>query len=275
MRRIESPTFEIERKDILESILGKYGYDFRSYSPFTLRRMLVEAMDRLECLTLPALQEKILGSAESFDELIQSLTVPVSELFRDPEYYLAVREKVVPYLRTYPSVNVWVAGCSTGEEAYSLAIVFREEGLSERIRIYATDINARSLEKAARGVYSLSAFRNAEEKYAKSGGKAKLDDYYTPATNTATVDERLKTRITFSDHSLVTDSVFVEAQFISCRNVLIYFDRQLQDRAISLFHESLCKKGFLGFGKQETAQFSARSKDLIIFDKKARIYQRH
>ena len=266
--------FENELKLLLESINLKYNYDFRHYSPNSMNRAVVHAMKRMGCHTLSVLQEKVLHDSECFFELIQSLTIPVSEMFRDPTYFLALREKVIPLLKTYASIKVWVAGCSTGEEVYSLAILLHEEELLERTTLYATDINPRSLEKAEKGVLSLEVIQKFTQNYQESGGKRSPSDYYTAGLDSVQFNNSLKKNITFADHSLVTDAVFSETHLISCRNVLIYFSRELQDRVIGLFHESLCRKCFLGLGPQETIQFSQYAKHFDPFVKKDRIFQK-
>lgn len=274
MERTLIPQFDIELKALLDSIYLKYNYDFRCYSLASMKRAVVHAMNLMGCPTLLILQEKVLHDSESFYDLLQSLTIPVSEMFRDPSYFLSLREKVIPYLKTYPSLRIWVAGCSTGEEVYSLAILLQEEDLLERTTLYATDINPRSLEKAEKGVLGLEAIKKFTQNYQESGGKSSLSDYYTVAFDSVKFNSILKKNITFADHSLVTDAVFLETHLISCRNVLIYFDRELQDRAFGLFHESLCRNGFLGLGSQETIQFSQYAKHFDPFVKKERIFQR-
>jgi chemotaxis protein methyltransferase CheR len=274
MERTLVPQFDIELKSLFESIYLKYNYDFRHYSLASMKRALVHAMNRMGCPTLSVLQEKVLHDSECFYDLLQSLTIPVSEMFRDPSYFLSLREKVMPYLKTYPSLKIWVAGCSTGEEVYSLAILLHEEDLLERTILYATDINSRSLEKAEKGVLSSKAMEKFTQNYQESGGKRSLSDYYTTSFNSVIFNGALKKNITFTDHSLVTDAVFSETHLISCRNVLIYFDRGLQDRVFGLFHESLCRKGFLGLGFHETIQFSQYAKYFDPFMKKDRIFQK-
>ena len=274
MERTLTPEFAIELKLLLEAINLKYDFDFRHYSINSMKRTVIQAMDRMGCKRLSVLQEKVLLDSDCFYDLLQSLTIPVSEMFRDPSYFLSLREKVIPILKTYPSIKVWVAGCSTGEEVYSLAILLQEEDLLERTTIYATDINPRSLEKASRGVFDLKTTQTFAESYQKSGGKRSLSDYYTPTYNSAKFDSTLAKNISFADHSLVTDSVFSETHLISCRNVLIYFDRELQDRVFGLFHESLCRKCFLGLGSKETIQFSQYEQYFDPFVKKDRIFQK-
>lgn len=273
MEATHSPEFEIELNHLVESINLKYDYDFRDYSSVSMKRTVVQAMNRMGFHTLAALEESVLQDVECFLDLLQSLTISVSEMFRDPTYYLALREKVIPLLKTYSSVKIWVAGCCTGEEVYSLAILLQEEGLLERTTLYATDINQRSLDRAESRVFSLAEIQAATAGYQKSGGKHQLADYYTVAGEMAIFDSALKKNITFTDHSLVTDAEFSEMQLISCRNVLIYFNRRLQDRVIGLFHKSLCRRGFLGLGSQETILFSLYANRFDSFDK-ARIFQK-
>ena len=274
MERALTLEFEIELKLLLEAINLKYNYDFRHYSSASMKRRIVQGLNRLRCNTLSELKEKILRDSECFYELLQSLTVSVSEMFRDPSYFLALREEVIPHLRTYPSLKVWVAGCSTGEEVYSLAILLQEEALLERTIIYATDINPRCLEKAEKGVFELEEVRKISQNYMKSGGKHLLSDYYISAFDSVKFSNDLRKNITFADHSLATDSVFSETHLISCRNVLIYFDRELQERALGLFQESLCKNGFLGLGAKETTQFSHHAKHFDAFVKADQIFQK-
>lgn len=266
--------FEIELKPLLEAIHVKYGYDFRHYSPASIKRRVAQAMSRMGCHTLLGLQEKVLHNSQCFYDLLQFLTIPTSEMFRDPAYYLTLREKVFPHLRTYPSLKIWVPGCSTGEEVYSLAILLEEEELLERTILYATDINPRSLEKAEKGIFKLAEMQKFTRNYQKSGGKVSLSDYYTAASDSVKFNSALKKNVTFSDHSLVTDAVFSETHLISCRNVLIYFDRELQNRALGLFHESLCRKGFLGLGSKETVHFSKYANDFDSFMSDERIFQK-
>jgi chemotaxis protein methyltransferase CheR len=207
-------------------------------------------------------------------QLLSYLTVQVSELFRDPRYFKAVRELVVPHLKTYPSLKVWVAGCGAGEEVYSLAILFNEEGLDERTIIYGTDISPSALRRAEAGVYELDRLAQFTENHRLSGGKSSLSDYYQAAYGAAVFDKSLRKRVVFCDHSLVSDEVFAEVQFVSCRNVLIYFDRELQDRAIGLFKSALPRRGFLGLGAKENLRFSRHALAFGDFDREARLYQK-
>jgi chemotaxis protein methyltransferase CheR len=266
--------FEIEFELIIDAIYRMYHYDFREYASSSLRRRLKAAMARFECRTLSQLQNRILHEPAVFRPLLDFLTVQVSEMFRDPGYFRALREQVIPLLRTYPSLKVWVAGCSSGEEAYSLAILLQEEGLLEKTIIYATDINPQTLQTAAAGVYDLSRISGFTANHNGSGARSSLSDYYTAAYGRAVFDKSLKEHIVFSDHSLATDSVFAEVQLVSCRNVLIYFNRTLQDRAIKLFREALCRHGFLGIGAKESLRFSSESEGFLNFVPEERIYQK-
>jgi chemotaxis protein methyltransferase CheR len=209
-----------------------------------------------------------------FPQLLDHLTVQVSDMFRDPAYFRSLREQVVPMLRTYPSLKVWVAGCSAGEEAYSLAILLREEGLLSRTLIYATDINPRTLKKAESGIYPADRMVGFTVNHRESGASTSLSDYYTAAYGRAILDKSLRDHIVFSDHSLATDSCFAEVQLISCRNVLIYFNRELQDRALGLFRESLCRHGFLGVGAKESLRFSSHENAFDVFVRQDRIFQK-
>ncbi len=264
----------IELKLLIEAIYLRYSYDFRDYSGASLKRRVLLALKQMQCDSISELQRKILYDPQAFMELLQFLTIPVSEMFRDPSYYLALREQVVPVLRTYPSLKIWIAGCSTGEEVYSMAILLREEGLLERTILYATDINPRSLEQARQGIFDIGDMQQYTTNYQRAGGKRSLSDYYTAAYDSAIMDKTLKDQVTFADHSLATDSVFAETQLISCRNVLIYFNKPLQDRAFGLFHESLCHRGFLGLGSKETVEFSGHADRYEAFDKQQRIFRK-
>ena len=265
---------DIELRLLLDAIYLKYHYDFRGYAAASLKRRLTNAPGRFGCQTLSQLQDKVLHEPAAFPALLSLLTVPVSEMFRDPSYFRSLREKVVPLLRTYPSLKVWAAGCSTGEEVYSLAILLHEEGLLERTLIYATDINPQSLQKAAAGVYAVDRIAGFTENHRKSGGRTSLSDYYTAAYGRAVFDKSFRRRIVFSDHSLATDSVFAEVQLVSCRNVLIYFNGDLQNRAVGLFRDALCRKGFLGIGMKESLRFSPHAQSFVDLVFEDRIFQK-
>jgi chemotaxis protein methyltransferase CheR len=266
--------FDAEAGLLIDTIYRLYHYDFRGYAPASLLRRLRAAMIRYGCQTPCELQDRVVRDPARFPGLLDFLTVQVSEMFRDPGYFRALREQVVPLLRTYPSLKLWVAGCSAGEEAYSLAILLREEGLLARTLIYATDINSRSLQKAAAGVYDVERIVGFTANHQKSGARSSLSDYYTAAYGRAVFDKSLKDHIVFSDHSLATDSVFAEVQLVSCRNVLMYFNRALRDRALGLFHDALCRNGFLSIGSKESMRFSAQAQSFAEFVRAERIYQK-
>jgi chemotaxis protein methyltransferase CheR len=271
---VTSKDFDIELVLLLDAIYLKYHYDFRSYAKASLKRRMRAAMARFGCRTLSQLQDRVLHEPTRFPALLEFLTVPVSDMFCDPPYFRALRERVVPILRTYPSLKIWVAGCSTGEELYSLAILLREEGLLARSLIYATDINPHTLEKAQAGVYPIDRVAGFTDNHRKSGARTSLSDYYTAAYDRAVFDKSLKDNVVFSDHSLATDSVFAEVHLISCRNVLIYFNRTLQDRALGLFRDALCRKGFLGIGAKESLRFSSHADAFDDVVREDRIFQK-
>lgn len=267
-------TLDIELPLLMEAIYRKYSYDFRNYSLASQKRRVIHALRQMECPSVSELQARILREPETFLQLLQYLTIPTTEMFRDPEYFFALREKVVPLLRTYPSLKIWIAGCSTGEELYAIAILLKEEGLLSRSIIYATDINPAVLEKARKGIFPLNRMRAYSANYQAAGGKNAFSDYFTAAYDAAIFDRSLCENVTFADHSLATDSVFSETHFISCRNVMIYFNHELQDRALELFHESLCHRGFLGLGSKENLEFSRWGSYFEAVDKPWRVYRK-
>ena len=268
---------EVSDEDIrvlLEAIYQRFHYDFRQYAVASLRRRLLQAMSQLQCATLSELQHKVMNDVTLFQRLLEYLTVQVRELFLDPEFFVAVRQQVIPLLATYPSIKLWIAGCGTGEEAYSFAILLAEAGLLDRTRIYATDINDESLRKAQSGVYALDRMKQFTLSHRAAGGHGSLSDYYYASHDSAIMTTNLKQHITFADHSLATDSIFSEAQLVSCRNVLIYFARELQDRALGLFNDALCRRGFLCLGTKESVRFSAHAARFQEWNAEQKIYRR-
>jgi chemotaxis protein methyltransferase CheR len=259
---------------LLEALYSRYHYDFRQYAMASIKRRLRQAREQLGFVTFSALQEALLHDPPMLPRVLGYLTVQVSEMFRDPGYFRAIREKVVPHLRTYPSLRVWIAGCSAGEELYSLVILFREEGLEERTLFYATDVNEGALRAAEAGIFDLDRIRLFTENHRKSGGKSSLSNYYQAAYGKVAFEKSLRRNAVFADHSLVTDAVFAEMHLISCRNVLIYFDKALQDRALGLFKDSLARKGFLGLGAKESLRFSQHAATFAEFVREEKIYQR-
>jgi len=268
------PVEDIEIQLLLEALFRRYHYDFRHYARASIKRRLRQARTQMGFANISAMQDALLHDQKVATRLLDFLTVQVSEMFRDPLYFRAIREKVIPHLRTYPSLKIWIAGCSHGEELYSFAILLHEEGLLDRTLLYATDINPAALEAAKSGIYPLDRIAAFTENHQQSGGKSSLSDYYTTAYGRAAFDKSLRARVVFSDHSLVTDAVFAECQFVSCRNVMIYFDRPLQDRAVGLFKDSLSRRGFLGLGSKETLRFSEHASAFSDFVREQKIYQR-
>jgi chemotaxis protein methyltransferase CheR len=266
--------FDIEVRLLIEAIFLKYKYDFRKYSLASVKRRISTVLVTYQVHSVSALQEKVLYDPEFFSNILQYLTISTTEMFRDPQYFKAFREKVIPYLKSYSSIKIWVAGCSSGEEAYSFAIIFKEENLLDRVMIYATDINPVILDKAREGSIKLDEMKKNSTNYQQAGGKLSLSDYYTTSQNRAHINESLKKSIIFADHSLATDSVFSEMQFVSCRNVLIYFDKELQNRSIGLFHDSLSMRGFLGIGLKESLKFSKFENEFEPWSLTERIYRK-
>ncbi|MGA1834324.1 CheR family methyltransferase [Rhizobium wenxiniae] len=265
---------DIEIRLLLEALYVRYHYDFRNYAMASVKRRLRQAREQLGFPTISAIQERLLHDEAMLPRLLGYLTVQVSEMFRDPSYFRAIRERVVPHLKTYPSLKIWIAGCSGGEELYSFVILFREEGLADRTIFYATDINQDALRIAETGVYDLDRMQLFTQNHRASGGRSSLSDYYTTGYGRATFDRSLRERVVFSDHSLVSDAVFGEMNLVSCRNVMIYFDRPLQDRAIGLFKDSLARKGFLGIGAKESLRFSAHANAFTDAVREEKIYQK-
>jgi chemotaxis protein methyltransferase CheR len=264
----------IELELLLEAVYLRYQYDFRHYARASLKRRLALAQERLGIDDLSALQGRVLREPRTFRRLLHYLTVPTTEMFRDPSFFSALNEHVLPYLRTYPSIKIWIAGCSTGEEVYSLAISLQEAGMLDKALLYATDINPSSLRAARRGIYRAENMQQASRNYQAAGGRASLSDYYRAAYDSVQLDPSLVRNCVFTDHSLATDSVFAEVHLVCCRNVLIYFDRALQHHALGLFTDALVRNGFLCLGNKETLKFSSHRHAFVPTVEKERIYQR-
>jgi chemotaxis protein methyltransferase CheR len=263
-----------EYNELLESIRLLYGYDFTGYAELSVKRRIAYFMDNKKVDTMDALETLLLTNETVFEEFVQGLSITVTEMFRDPSFYNQVREKVLKRLATYPVLKIWLAGCATGEEAYSIAILLKEEGLLDRSIIYATDINQKSLQIAKEGVYPLEGMKKYTSNYFEAGGKNEFSGYYTAKHNFALFDKSLGQNILFSPHNLVADKSFNEFQFIICRNVLIYFNQQLQDKVINLFYDSLCTFGFLGLGDKESLLFSRQKEKFEELDRKEKIYRK-
>ncbi len=257
----------------LKTIREKYGYDFTDYSRSTVNRRLIRFMQKNNIETLEELLDNLLNESSLFEYFVQEFTVTVTDMFRDPGFFLSLRKKVLPVLSTYPFIRVWDVGCATGEELYSLAILLREENLLHKTTIYATDINQKALATAREGIFNLADMAVYSENYLKSGGKYSLSDYYLAKYNGAIFDRSLVKNVVFYPHNLVTDSSFNEFHLIMCRNVLIYFNRQLQEKVFRLFSDSLAPLCFLGLGSKETLTLSAQARNYDIIDANEKIYK--
>jgi chemotaxis protein methyltransferase CheR len=247
---------EIELSLLLEAVFRRYGFDFREYAPGSLRRRVWRRTHAEGLETLSALQDRLLHDPQCMERLLLDLSINVTAMFRDPTFYVAFRQKVLPQLHTYPFTRIWVAGCSTGEEVYSLAILLHEAGLYERARIYATDINETVLERARAGVFPLEKMKEYTQNYIKAGGARAFSEYYLAAYDGAQFQRSLVENVVFAQHNLVSDGSFNEFNMIVCRNVMIYFDRTLQNRVHRLFYDSLAHLGVLGLGRKESIHFS-------------------
>ncbi len=265
---------DIEIQLLLEGIFRYYGFDFRNYATASLKRRIHKAVYLEHLDSVSALQAKVLHDRACLERFILTISVSVTSLFRDPSFYVAFREKVIPLLRTYPFIRIWHAGCATGEEVYSLAIVLQEEGLYHRSRLYATDMNEVVLQKAKAGVFSLGLMQKYTVNYFQAGGKKSLSEYYTAAYDCAIFNSSLKENLIFSPHNLATDRSFNEFNVILCRNVLIYFNKVLQERVHNLFYESLSRFGILGLGRQESIKFTPHEEHYEEIEGHEKLYRR-
>ncbi len=265
---------EIELDLLLEAIFQRYGYDFRHYARASVKRRVQRIVEKSGCARISEVIPRILYDEAFSQTAIQEFSISVTEMFRDPEFYRALRQIVVPYLKTYPYIRVWHAGCAMGEEVYSMAILLQEEDLYDRSTIFATDFNEAVLDKAREGIYALRNIRQYTLNYMSGGGTRSFGDYYHAKYESAIMDPSLKSRITFASHNLATDGVFGELHVIFCRNVLIYFDKELQNRVLGLFAESLAPGGFLCLGSKETLQYSDMADRFKIIDERAKIFQK-
>jgi chemotaxis protein methyltransferase CheR len=265
---------DLELRLLLEGIYQRYGYDFREYARSSIRRRVWRRVLEEGLETVSGLQERILHDPACMERLLLDLSVSVTNMFRDPTFFRTLRETVIPLLRTYPFIRVWNAGCSSGEETLSISILMHEEGLGDRIRIYATDINAEVLQRSRLGTFPLERMREYTANYISSGGTAAFSDYYKTVGGTVRFSPHLLEPVVFAQHNLVSDSDFNEFHLIVCRNVMIYFDRSLQDKVIDLLHRSLVHFGLLALGQKETLRFSNRAGDFEELDPREKIYRR-
>jgi chemotaxis protein methyltransferase CheR len=265
---------EIELALLLEGVYRRYGFDFREYAPASLRRRVWRRLHAEGLTTLSALQDRVLHDPACMERLLLDLSINVTSMFRDPTFYVAFREKVVPLLRTYPFTRIWVAGCSTGEEVYSLAILLHEEGVADRARLYATDINESVLDRARAGVFPLDKMREYTQNYIRSGGQRAFSEYYLAKYDGAQFQRSLVENVVFAQHNLVSDRSFNEFNVIVCRNVMIYFDRTLQDHVHRLFYDSLMMFGVLALGAKESIRFSPHERSYEELDGIERLFKK-
>jgi chemotaxis protein methyltransferase CheR len=266
---------EIEVASLLEAIYQHYGYDFREYAEAHIRRRIKNRM-MMSKLSLAEIINKVIGDRSFASQFLKDLSITVTEMFRDPDFYKALRETVIPVLKTYPFIKIWHAGCATGEEAYSMAIILKEEGLYDRTTIYATDFNQYALDIAREGIYSNTSMQQYISNYRKAGGMESFSDYYVSYYDRAMMDQSLKDKIVWANHNLVTDSVFAEVNMILCRNVMIYFTKELQNKVHKLFYDSLINGGILCLGTKESLRntdFHNEYTEKLV--KKQMIYQKN
>lgn len=265
---------QIEINLLLQAIFVKYGYDFRNYARASIKRRILRRLSLHRLASISEMQHQVLYDPVFFEQLLVDLSINVTEMYRDPFFFLSLKDRVIPELKELSHLKIWHAGCATGEEVYSLAILLREEGLYDRTLIYATDFNEDVLKKAKEGIYPAKDIDVWDQNYRKSQGKALLSDYFTNRYGYVSIKSRLKKNIVFADHNLTTDSSFGEMNMILCRNVLIYFNRELQNRVFRLFYDSLAENGFLCLGTKETVRFSDFQDRFREIDVKAKIYQK-
>ncbi len=268
------PLDDIQVLSLLEDIYAEYGYDFRNYASASLKRRIRHFMIINNISTMSHLREWVFQDEESFNSLLLTLSVLVTSMFRDPDFFRALKKKVIPLLHTYPFIRVWIAGCSTGEEAYSMAILLSEEGLEQRSIIYATDMNLKVIETARQGIFSMSSMQRYAKNYIQSGGQRTFSEYYTSDSENAVMHVALKKNIHFAQHNLVTDSEFNEFNLILCRNVMIYFNQRLQQQTHQLLYRSLAPLCFLALGEKESMLFTPYEDCYVAVDEKEKIYRK-
>jgi chemotaxis protein methyltransferase CheR len=260
--------------ELHQFLYDQYGYDFRDYNKNSQKRRFIYFLEKNQLTSVSKIKERIFSNKTFLEELLNCLTISTTEFFRDPSFYEIVREYVIPVLKTYAFVKLWHAGCSTGEEVFSMAILLKEENILDRTLIYATDINPVAIEKAKKGIVPNSSIQRVTNLYFRSAEKDDLHQYWNVHHNFATLDHSIMKHIVFSEHNLATDHVFGEMQMIVCRNVLIYFNRILQEKVLGLFAQSLCRSGFLGLGAKESLAFFRLERDFEVVSKQERIYRK-
>lgn len=264
----------IELQLLLQAIYLKYGYDFRNYAKASIKRRIQHRLNADGFENISAIQHRVLNDVSFFDTLLLDLSINVTEMFRDSTFSRALREKVFPLLKNFPYLKIWHAGCSSGEEVYSMAILLKEAGLYERAQLYATDMNEVVLKQAKEGIYPINRLKQYTANYQKAGGQESFSEYYTAHYDHVVMNKSLKEHILFSDHNLATDGVFGEMHLIMCRNVLIYFNRELQNRVFGLFYDSLCNSGFLCLGSKESIRMSSYSDSFEDVVREEKIYRK-
>lgn len=272
MNKLEIEDIEIDL--FLEAIFRRYGYDFKNYARASVNRRVRHLLSQSQCRSITEMTERLLYDEAFFTQMALGFSITVTEMFRDPAFYKSLRENVIPFLKTFPYVKVWHAGCASGEEVYSLAILFKEEGLYDKATIYATDYNDTALDRAAKGVYSIDRIKQYSANYISAGGLSTLSDYYYADYDSVIMDSTLRKNVIFANHNLATDGVFSEMHLVFCRNVVIYFNKDLQERAYKLFEESLVFDGFLCLGAKESLEFSKVRDAFVDIDTPFRIFQK-
>ncbi len=273
----EKEQLEVENLEVslfVEAVYARYGYDFRDYSRTHIQRRLKRRVGLMNLSNITELTSRVLYEQEVFRSVLSDFSINVTEMFRDPQFFHDLRAKVIPILKTYPSFTIWHAGCSTGEEVISTAILLEEEGILDRAKIYATDMNGSVLEAAKEGIYPAKDFKKWTRNYQESGGRKSFSDYFVVNYDYAIANQKLLQKISYMDHNLVTDGRFIEADLILCRNVLIYFNKTLQNRVLELFHETLVAGGFLGIGSKEDIRFSSVGEKFEKLENCPKIYKK-
>jgi chemotaxis protein methyltransferase CheR len=272
LRNIENENLEIDL--FLDAMYKKYGYDFRNYSRASIKRRIEHRLKLSNIKNISAMQHQLINDWDFFETVLRDFSINVTEMFRDPSFYKAMREEIIPRVKNLQQINIWHAGCATGEEVYSMAILLKEEGIYDKTRIYATDFNKDVLEKAKQGVYPAKLLKQYILNYREAGGVESFADYYSARYELVLMNSSLRKNILFSDHNLTCDTVFGEMDIIICRNVMIYFNIELQNHVFKLFLDALGKPGFLCLGSKETVSISDYANNFDAIDRKERIYQK-
>ena len=272
MNKIDIEKLEIEL--LLDTLNKIHGFNFLGYAKASLKRRIKKTAKEFKLKSVSEMIPKVIHDKNFLNHLILNFSITVSEMFRDPSFFKCLREDVIPFLKTYPYIKIWHAGCATGEEVYSMAILLKEEGLLDKCTIFATDFNDSALIKAKKGIYDIKQIKEFTENYQMAGGKSSFSDYYITNSNFAIMDKSLREKVTFANHNLVTDGVFSEMHLILCRNVLIYFGSDLQNRVFNVFTESLINKGFLAIGSKESIDYSDIKHKYLPISKKLKIFRK-